>query len=140
MCVLGSGERIKDQLTSEHVLALAVQDTGTWLQVLAAQKVGHGDGNGIGRARSDGLGDALLGRVRVSVWWLAGARTLALALRLAGLALGTSLLLSLLLGLLLSLYPRDHLGALSLHVLHVLLGSDARFMGGILDLGLHVGL
>lgn len=127
-------------LTSEHVLTFAIQNASTRLQILAAQKVCHGNSNRIRRAGRDRLGDALLGRTRVRVWWLGGTRALTLGLSLARLALGTSLLLSLLLGLLLSLCPRDHLGALSLHLLNVLLGSDASLLGGIFDLGSHVCL
>lgn len=53
--------------TFEHVFALAIQNRGTWLQVLAAQELGDGKSLGIWRARRNGLWLSLLLRVRMLV-------------------------------------------------------------------------
>lgn len=124
--------------TSEHFFAVPIQNASTGLEILATQKVCQGNGNGVWRSRRDGLRDALLGRVLMRV--LRWPRARRLALRLAWLALSSTLLLGLLLGLLLSLRPRNHLGTLSLHLLHVLLWRHAGLLGSFLDLGFHVGL
>jgi len=54
-------------LTLEHVLALAVEDAGARLQVLALEELGEGDGLGVRRAGLDGLVPTLLVAVVVPV-------------------------------------------------------------------------
>jgi hypothetical protein len=95
----------KGEAYSEHVLALAIENAGARLEVLAAQELGEGQRDRVGRSGHDGLGltRAVLVLVRVGV--LMGMRVLVLML-------GTGLAL---LGLLLlRLHP---LGGLSLEVL-----------------------
>lgn len=127
--------------TSEHLLALAIQDTSTGLEFLGAQEVCEGNGHRVRRARCDGLSDAglllllLLGRATRS-WAL---------LRLARSTLRLSSWLSLLLRLLLLCLGAGHHGsALLLHLLldtlQNLLDGDALLLGLLLDLGLEVPL
>lgn len=120
--------------TSEHVLALAVQNTGTKLEVLAPQEIGHGNGDRVGRSWSDGLR-------------LAGGTTLHLLRRalLLSLRLSLALLLAWLLRstcLLLLLLPCEHLGAhcllLLLHALDELGDGQAGFLGFLGDSLVHL--
>lgn len=121
--------------TSEHVLALAVQNASTKLEVLAAQEVGEGDGDRIGRSRGDGLR-------------LAGGTTLHLLRRALGLSLRLSLalLLAWLLRstclLLLLLLSCEHLGPhcllLLLHTLDELGDGQAGFLGFLGDSLVHL--
>lgn len=48
------------ELTLEHVFALAIEDAGARLEVLAAEKGGQGEGEGIRGSGDDGLWLALL--------------------------------------------------------------------------------
>lgn len=93
----------------EHVLALAVQDDGARLEVLAAEELGESQRDRVGRPRHDRLGLArgllVLGWVRVLVTMAVVMAVIVLVLVLA--------LLCLLLLLLLRLHP---LGGLSLEV------------------------
>lgn len=128
--------------TSEHLLALAIQDTSTGLEFLGAQEVCESNGDRVGRARCDGLSDAgllllllLLGRATRS-WAL---------LRLARSTLRLASCLSLLLRLLLLCLGAGHHGsALLLHLLldtlQNLLDGNALLLGLLLDLGLKVPL
>lgn len=59
-----------EELTLEHVLALAIEDAGARLEVLAAEKGGQGEGEGIRGPGDDGLWLALLVLVLVLVFGL----------------------------------------------------------------------
>lgn len=128
------------KITSEHILALAVQDTRASLEVLAAQEVCKGDGNWVGRAWSNSLLNTLLWRW---VWVLVSLRLTLPRLSLAWLWLTwLSSLLLLLLGLL--LHAHHHGSSLLLGLLletrHDGLNGDA-FLGCLLgDFGIELCL
>lgn len=107
----------RGKLTSEHLLALAVEDGDAGLKRLLAQEVGKGDRDGVRRAGTDGLRDG--SRRGTSLLTLRTTRRLSLALLLLLLMLSWGTLRLPLAGRAASLLLLLHL-LLHLHLLHVL--------------------
>ena len=104
-----------DGHTFKHVLALAVKDTRSGLELLASEKVGNGQSLRVRGSRCDGLSSTLATLRRVWVWVV-----VVVALSLAGLLLRLRRAHSHLLSLSLLLDVLDKLG----HGHAILLGID----------------
>jgi hypothetical protein len=110
--------------TSEHVLALLLEDARPGLELLRPQKVGYGERLGLGRARLHGLAVAVLSLVVVVV--------VVPVVVVVVMVVVVLVVMAVLLRLLLRALP----GLELLQLLDVLLHGDAQALG----VGLHVGL